>query len=91
MMTKVLGKVGNIAEACFPSRETLLRKQNFHFAILGNIVAETKFASQEAKMFPNKFRSVLVVRAVSICLPVMYDICSILSNRNKGCVSRNQW
>ena len=26
----------------------------------GNIVAETKFAFQEAKMFPNKFRNIFI-------------------------------
>ena len=30
----------------------------------GNIVAETKFASQEAKMFPNKFRNIFVAETM---------------------------
>ena len=31
---------------------------------LGNIVAETKFASQEAKMFPNKFRNIFAAETI---------------------------
>ena len=30
----------------------------------GNIVAETKFASREAKMFPNKFRNIFVAETM---------------------------
>ena len=55
--SKTLGKLGNIVVEtfvildvssnvpCLPTR--------------GNIVAETKFASREAKMFPSKFRNIL--------------------------------
>jgi hypothetical protein len=54
--TKALSKLGNIVVetfvildvssnvSCFPTR--------------GNIVAETKFASREAKMFPSEFRNI---------------------------------
>ena len=31
---------------------------------LGNIAAETKFASQEAKMFPNKFRNIFAAERI---------------------------
>ena len=33
---------------------------------LGNIVAETKFASQEAKVFPNKFRNIFVAETILV-------------------------
>ena len=35
----------------------------------GNIVAETKFASQEAKMFPKKFRNNFVAETMFPSLP----------------------
>ena len=43
-----------------PNYETLFRK---HCLLnLGNIVAETKFAFQEAKVFPNKLKDILVAK-----------------------------
>ena len=52
-MTNALGKFENIvAETlCSPSMFPCLSTS-------GNIVAETTFASQEEKMFPNKFRNI---------------------------------
>ena len=38
----------------------------------GNIVAETKFASQEAKMFPNKFRNIFVAKTMFPGLPTCF-------------------
>ena len=38
----------------------------------GNIVAETKFASQEAKMFPNKFRNIFVAETMFDSLPTRF-------------------
>ena len=35
----------------------------------GNIVAETKFASQEAEMFPNRFRNIFVAETMFPSLP----------------------
>ena len=35
----------------------------------GNIVAETKFASREAKMFPDKFRNIFVAETMFPSLP----------------------
>ena len=35
----------------------------------GNIVVETKFAPQEAKMFPKKFRNIFVVETMFPSLP----------------------
>ena len=35
----------------------------------GNIVAETKFASWEAKMFPDKFRNIFVAETMFPSLP----------------------
>ena len=45
-----------------------------HLATLGNIVAETKFASQEAKMFPNKFRNIFVVETIFPSLPTCFQM-----------------
>ena len=41
---------------------------------LGNIVAETKFASQEAKMFPNKFRNIFVAETMFPSLPTCFQM-----------------
>ena len=40
----------------------------------GNIVAETKFASQEAKMFPNKFRNIFVGETMFPILPTCFQM-----------------
>ena len=40
----------------------------------GNIVAETKFASQEAKMFPNKFRNIFVAETMFPSLPTCFQV-----------------
>ena len=40
----------------------------------GNIVAETKFASWEAKMFPNKFRNILVAETTFPSLPTCFQM-----------------
>ena len=64
MFPKALGKLGNIVAETF----------NFlsMFPCLptpGNIVAETKFASWEAKMFPDKFRNIFVAETMFPSLP----------------------
>ena len=41
---------------------------------LGNIVAETKFASQEAKMFPKKFRNIFVAETMFPSLPTCFQM-----------------
>ena len=41
-----------------------------------NIVAETKFASQEAKMFPNKFRNSFVAETMLPGLPTCFQVFS---------------
>ena len=38
-----------------------------------NIVAKTKFASQEAKMFPNKFRNIFVKETMFPGLPTCFQ------------------
>ena len=43
------------------------------FATSGN-VAETKFASQEAKMFPNKFRNIFVAETILPSLPTCFQM-----------------
>ena len=40
----------------------------------GNIVAETKFAFQEAKMFPNKFRNIFVAETMFPSLPACFQM-----------------
>ena len=40
----------------------------------GNVGAETKFASQEAKMFPNKFRNIFVAETMFPSLPTCFQI-----------------
>ena len=40
----------------------------------GNIVAETKFASQEAKMFPNKFGNIFVAETMCSSMPTCYPM-----------------
>ena len=40
----------------------------------GNIVAETKFASYESKMFPNKFRNILVAETMFPSLPTRFQM-----------------
>ena len=40
----------------------------------GNIVAETKFASQETKMFPNKFRNVFVAETMFTGFPACFQM-----------------
>ena len=37
-------------------------------------VVETKFASQEAKMFPNKFRNIFVAETMFPSLPTCFQI-----------------
>jgi hypothetical protein len=39
----------------------------------GNIVAETKFASREAKMFPNKFRKIFVAERMFLSLHTCFQ------------------
>jgi hypothetical protein len=53
---KALGKLGNIVLETFviPARFFMFPQMFPCFPTLGNIVAETKFASREAKMFPQK-------------------------------------
>ena len=52
---KALGKLRNtVEETCFLSMFPCLPTSE-------NIVVETKFTSQEAKIFPNKFRDIFVV------------------------------
>ena len=56
-----------VSYQCFPvcpPRETLLRKQNW----------ETKFASQEAKMFPNKFGNIFVAETMFPSLPTCFEM-----------------
>ena len=66
---KALGKLGNIVAetfcflSMFPSLPTT-----------GNIVAETKFASREAKMFPNKFRNIFVAETMFPSLPTCFQL-----------------
>ena len=40
----------------------------------GNIVAETQFASQEEKMFPNKFRNIFVAETMFPGLPSCFQM-----------------
>ena len=40
----------------------------------GNIVAETKFVFQEAKMFPNKFKNIFVAEAMFPSLPTCFQM-----------------
>ena len=40
----------------------------------GNIVAEIKFASQEAKMFPKKFRNIFVAETMFPSLPTCFQM-----------------
>ena len=49
------------------------------FAHLGNIYAEIKFASQEAKMFPKKFRNTFAARQCFLILPTCYRTGYIVS------------
>ena len=44
------------------------------FAYLGDIVAETKFSSQEAKVFPNKFRNIFVAETMFPSLPTRFQM-----------------
>ena len=40
----------------------------------GNIVADTKFASWEAKMYPNKFRNIFVEETLFPILPTCFQM-----------------
>ena len=63
-----MGKLGNIvAETCFLSMFPCL-------ATSGNIFAETKFASQEAKIFPKKFRNIFVTETIFPSLPTCFQM-----------------
>ena len=64
-----MGKLGNIvAETlCFPSMFPCLPTS-------GKIVAETKFASQEAKMFPKEFRNIFVAETMFPSLPTCFQV-----------------
>ena len=42
------------------------------FSLSENIVAETKFASKEAKMFPNKFRNIFVAETMFPSCPHVF-------------------
>jgi hypothetical protein len=57
--TKALGKLGNIVVETFVILD-VSSNVSLYLPIHGNIVAETKLgnASQEAKMFPSKFRNI---------------------------------
>ena len=67
--SKNLGEVGNIVA------ETLCFLQMFPcLPTSGNIVAETKFPSQEAKMFPNKFRNISVAETMFPSLPTCFQM-----------------
>ena len=41
---------------------------------LGNIAVETNFATQGAKMFPNKFRNIFVAETIFPSLPTCYQM-----------------
>ena len=66
----------------------------------GNIVAETKFASWEAKMFPDKFRNIFVAETMFPSLPTCFQLKSdkmaevfeaieSTSNTNHNCFHNN--
>ena len=40
----------------------------------GNIVTETKFSSQEAKIFPKKFRNIFVAETMIPSLPICFEV-----------------
>jgi hypothetical protein len=63
MNHKALGKLGNIVVETFVIRD--VSSNVSRLPTRGNIVAETKFASREAKMFPSKFRKHLMFPYVS--------------------------
>ena len=68
---KALGKLGNIVA------ETLWFLSTFPcLPTSGNIVAETKFASREAKMFPNKFRNIFVAETMFPSFPTCFQMFS---------------
>ena len=72
----LLGKLGNIVA------ETLCFLPMFPcLPTSGNIVGETKFASQEAKMFPNKFRNISVEETMFLVCPHVFK----LSQHEKHC------
>ena len=63
-----MGKLGNVVETlCFLSMFPCLLTSE-------NIVAETKFASQEAKMFPSKFRNIFVAETMFPSLPTCFQM-----------------
>ena len=63
-----MGKLGNIVA------ETLFLSMFPYLPTSGNIVAETKFASQEAKRFPNKFRNIFVAETMFHSLPICFQM-----------------
>ena len=66
---KALGKLGNIVAETFSFLSM--------FPCLptpGNIVVETKFASWEAKMFPDKFRNIFVAETMFPSLPTCFQL-----------------
>ena len=69
--SKAPGKVGNIVAKtlCFlPMFLCLPTSGNI------NIVAETKFPSQEAKMFHNKFRNISIAETMFPSLPTCFQM-----------------
>ena len=64
-----MGKLGNIVA------ETLCSLPMFPcLPTSGNIVAKTKFASQEAKMFLKKFRNIFVAETMFPSLPTSFQM-----------------
>ena len=67
--TKSMGRLGNIVAETFSFLSM--------FPCLptpGNIVAETKFASWEAKMFPDKIRNIFVAETMFPSLPTCFQL-----------------
>ena len=66
---KAMSKLGNIVaeKLCFLSMFPCL-------PISRNIVAEKQFASQDAKMFPIKFRNIFVVETMFPSLPTCFQM-----------------
>ena len=60
-----------------------MRKHYVSYPTSGNIVAEAKFAFQEAKMFPKKFRNIFVAETMFPSLPTCCQMFpNVSSSRN---------
>ena len=70
LLHQALGKLGNIVA------ETLCFLPMFHCLPTSGNVAETKFATQEATMFPNKFRNIFVAETMFPSLPTCFQMFS---------------